>query len=83
MTVRIDERRYLIRAMYQLTFGDSRKFCDLLWLGFGDSWRPTLTDLASRQLITVQQRGDDEIIEITPRGRAWTQQAGTMAAAAA
>jgi hypothetical protein len=83
MTVRIDERQYLIDAMRQLTFGDSRKFCDLLWLGFGDSWRPTLAELAARQLVTVRPSNEGEIIEITPRGRAWTQQAGTLAAAAA
>lgn len=83
MAVQIDSRKYLIEALCHLTFGDSRKFCDLLWLGYGDSWRPALADLASRQLVTVRQSGDDEVIEITPRGRAWAQQLGTRAASAA
>jgi hypothetical protein len=83
MMVQIDTRKYLIEAMCHLTFGESRKFCDLLWLGFGDGWRPALADLASRQLVTIRLNGDEEIIEITPRGRAWTQQLGSMAASAA
>lgn len=79
----INERRHLREAMQQLTFGDSRKFCDLLWLGFGDGWRPMLADMISRQLVRASMKDGVEEFEITPRGRSWTQQVGTMAAAAA
>ena len=81
--MQIDARKFLIEALCHLTFGDSRRFCDLLWLGYGDAWRPVLADLALRQLITVRQEGHEEHFEITPRGRAWTQQLGTAAATAA
>lgn len=79
----IDARQHLIQAMCHLTFGDSGKFCDHLWLAYGDSWRPVLADLVSRHLVTVRINGDEEVIEITPRGRAWTQQMGTLATSAA
>lgn len=81
--VQIESRKHLIEALCHLTFGDERKFCDHLWLGYGDSWRPVLLDLAMRGLITARQSGQEELFEITPRGRAWTQQLGTMAASAA
>lgn len=83
MKIQIDTRKHLIEALCHLTFGDCRKFCDLLWLGYGDSWRPVLSDLASRQLITIRLDGHEESFEITPRGRAWAQQLGTLAATAA
>ena len=79
----VDDRRFLIKAMQNLTFGDSSKFCDLLWLGFGDQWRPVLADLVAHQLVTVKVVEGVEHPEITPRGRSWTQQAGVMAATAA
>ncbi len=79
----VDERRYLIKALQNLTFGDSSRFFDLLWLGFGDQWRPVLADLVAHQLITVKVIDGVEHAEITPRGRSWTQQAGVMAATAA
>ncbi len=81
--VQKDTRKHLIEAMCHLTFGDGPKFCDHLWLGYGDSWRPVLMDLVLRGLVTARQNGHDEVFEITPRGRAWTQQLGTMAASAA
>jgi hypothetical protein len=82
MTVHINERRYLRQAMQNLTFGDSRKFCDLLWLGFGDQWRPMLSDLVSRQLVRVTMNAEGvEEFEATPRGRSWTLQVGALAAA--
>ena len=82
-TIKIDERRHLIQAMCHLTFGDGSKFCDHLWLAYGDTWRTVLADLASRQLVKVALIGHEEVFEITPRGRAWTQQLGTLAATAA
>ena len=83
MTVQIDERRHLREAMQHLTFGDSRRFCDLLWLGFGDQWRSMLSDLLSHQLVRGRATAEGEQFEITPRGRSWTLQAGVMAATAA
>ena len=79
----INERRYLREAMQHLTFGDSRRFCDLMWLGFGDQWRPMLADMVSRQLVRASMKDGLEEFEITPRGRSWTLQAGTLAATAA
>jgi hypothetical protein len=79
----MDEHRYLIKAMQNLTFGDSGRFCDLLWLGFGDQWRQVLADLVSHQLVVVKEVDGVEHSEITPRGRSWTQQAGVLAVTAA
>ncbi|MBX3376486.1 MAG: hypothetical protein KF678_05725 [Phycisphaeraceae bacterium] len=78
-----DARKHLIEAMCHLTFGDDRKFCDHLWLGYGDVWRDALIDLARRQLITVKFDGHEEQFAITPRGRAWTQQLATAVHSAA
>lgn len=79
----MDDRRYLIKAMQNLTFGEGARFFDLLWLGFGDQWRPILAELVANQLVIVKMVDGVEHPEITPRGRSWTQQAGTLAATAA
>ena len=56
MSAVINERLFLKEALQYLTVGDSRRFCDLLWLGFGDGWRPILADLVSRQLVSLKRR---------------------------
>jgi hypothetical protein len=72
LTMRLssEERAPLSQAMAELNQGDSRRFCDAMWLGFGDKWRVLLADLASGGYVAIQDQECNEGIRITERGRA-------------
>src|SRR5678815_4731216 len=53
MRVAVEEREPLSRAMSELTEGDSRRFCDSMWLGFGDRWKRVLKDLTDGGFVAV------------------------------
>jgi len=72
MRVAVEEREPLSRAMSELTEGDSRRFCDSMWLGFGDRWKRVLKDLTEGGFVAVLDQECNEGIRITDRGRALT-----------
>ena len=70
MQISHQDREPLAQAMAELNQGDSRGFCDAMWLGFGDRWKSVLGDLAGRGFVAVVDQECNEGIRITDRGRA-------------
>lgn len=70
MRVSADEREPLSRAMSVLSEGDSRGFCDSLWLAYGDRWKKVMRELAEHGFVAVLDQECNEGIRITERGRA-------------
>jgi hypothetical protein len=64
------ERSVLSRAMLALVQGDSRGFCDILWLGLGDDWKNALRHLAETRHVRITDGDAADGILITDRGRA-------------
>lgn len=71
MRISTEERATLAAALAELGRGDSRRFCDLMWLGFGDKWRDLLRSLAERMVVAINDPECTEGIAITERGRVW------------
>jgi len=59
-----EQRDRLARALEELADGNDRAFEDLLWLGFGNQWRPLLDGLVAGGCVAIG--GDDRE---TPRLR--------------
>ena len=70
MAIANEDRGTLREAMEALVGGNSRGFCDVMWLGFGDRWRNVLADLARGGFVAVLDKECNEGIRITDRGRA-------------
>ncbi len=64
------ERNVLARAMDALDRDDSRRFCDILWLGLGDRWTQVLQLLADGRQVRITDHDSADGIRITDRGRA-------------
>ena len=47
------QRDWLARALAELAQGRDRSFEDLLWLGFGNEWRPMLDGLVKGGCVEV------------------------------
>lgn len=79
-----EDQGRLTRALETLAAGDHRRFADLLWLGFGDTWRPMLGLLARGGYVRLTGR-DRMTASITPRGEKLIEQLrrATVAAGAA
>ena len=65
-----EEKSVLSRAMSALVQGDSRGFCDILWLGLGDRWGELLAALAESRHVRITDGEAADGILITERGRA-------------
>ena len=48
-----EHQQWLSRAMEYLASGDHRRFEDLMWLGFGDGWRPMMGVLARSGYVKI------------------------------
>ncbi|MEM7755484.1 MAG: hypothetical protein AAF297_07585 [Planctomycetota bacterium] len=62
------QRDWLARALAELEEGRDRRFEDLLWLGFGDEWKPMLLGLTKGGCIEVGGE-DRETPSLTPTGK--------------
>jgi hypothetical protein len=69
MSILPEERQPLIHAMTALCEGDSRRFCDLMWLGMGDRWKDVLKALAEARHIRILDGESADGIQVTDRGR--------------
>lgn len=62
-----EHQRWLLQAMERLSTGDDRRFEDLMWLGFGDGWKPMLGLLARHGYVRIG--GPDRVTPtMTERG---------------
>jgi hypothetical protein len=72
------ERPHLAAAMKALGQGDSRAFCDILWLGMGDRYRDVLRSLEKGNFVAVVDPDSCEGVQIKDRGRQLIEVLGSM-----
>ena len=69
ISIHPDDRPSVARALAALLEGNSRAFCDILYLGLGDRWVDLRQTLANAQCIAILDPEAAEGIEIRDRGR--------------
>lgn len=70
LTISHAERAILAEALQALLEDDSRRFCDIMWLGMGDRWSIVLADLSRAQYVSIVDRDSADGVRITSRGSA-------------
>lgn len=77
-----DDQARLLEALERLASGDDRGFEDILWLAFGDDWRPMLRVLARSAYVEIAG-ADRATPRLTGRGQSLIGQLRGATAAAA
>lgn len=63
-----DEQCMLLEALGQLSQGNTRRFEDLLWLGFGNAWCTIRSVLVQHEYVSIEKQ-NEKTPRLTTKGR--------------